>query len=109
MKQPCNYILVNRPHGTFYVGVTTALAERMAEHTQGLFEGFTKKYGIKTLVYYELHQTMETAIAREKVLKRWHRAWKVRLVEQMNPDWRNLFDTGTGEILFGLADREAPR
>ncbi len=108
MKQPCVYILVNRPHGTFYVGVTSTLTERMVQHTQGLFDGFTKKYGIKMLVYYEMHETMESAIAREKVLKRWHRGWKVRLVEQMNPDWRNLFDPATGEVSFGAADREAP-
>ncbi|OYW54187.1 MAG: endonuclease [Hyphomicrobium sp. 32-62-53] len=109
MKRPCVYILVNRPHGTFYVGVTSDLAQRMANHVQGLFDGFTKKYAIKMLVYYEMHETMDAAIAREKVLKRWHRAWKVRLIELMNPNWRNLFDPTTGEIAFGDADIESPK
>jgi putative endonuclease len=109
MKRPCVYILVNRPHGTFYVGVTSALAQRMANHVQGLFDGFTKKYAVKMLVYYEMHETMDAAIVREKTLKRWHRAWKVRLIEQMNPNWRNLFDTTTGEIAFGDADIDSPK
>ena len=108
MKQPCVYILVDHPHGTFYVGVASNLQHRMAEHTQGLLEGFTKRYAIKMLVYYEMHHTMETAIKREKLLKRWNRAWKVRLIEQMNPDWRSLFDPATGEIAFGAADRGQP-
>lgn len=106
MKQPCVYILVNRPHGTFYVGVTGDLHTRMAEHDQGLLDGFTKRYGIKTLVYYELHETFDVAIKREKLLKRWNRVWKVRLIEHMNPEWRNLYDDRTGEIAFGPADVE---
>jgi putative endonuclease len=106
MMRPCVYNLVNRPHGTFYVGVTSDFAKRMAEHDQGLIDGFTKRYGIKMLVYYEMHETMDAAIAREKLLKRWNRAWKVRLVEQMNPEWRSLFDAATGEIAFGPAEVE---
>ena len=106
MKVPCVYILVSKPYGTFYVGVSSDLHTRMAQHSQGLIEGFTKKYGIKMLVYYEMHETMEAAIAREKLLKRWNRAWKYRLIEQMNPEWRNLFDQETGEIAFGPADAE---
>ena len=106
MKDPCVYILVSRPHGTFYVGVTSDLHSRMDEHSKGLMEGFTKKYGIKTLVYYEMHDGIATAIAREKLLKRWRRVWKVRLVEQMNPEWLNLYDPETGEISFGPAERE---
>ena len=109
MKSPCVYILVNRPHATFYVGVTSDLAQRMASHVQGLFDGFTKKYPIKILVYYEMHETMDAAIAREKSLKRWHCAWKVRLIEQMNPNWRNMFDPTTGEIAFGDADIDRPK
>ena len=67
------------------------------ERTRGLFDGFTKKkYGITTLVYYEMQETMKAAIARKKMLKRWHRAWKVRIVEQMNPYWRNRFDPASG-------------
>ena len=104
MKRPAIYILARDAYGTFYVGVTSNLHHRMAEHTQGLIEGFTKKYGIKMLVYYEFHETMVSAIAREKLLKRWNRAWKYRLIEQMNPEWRNLFDAATGELAFGSVD-----
>lgn len=104
MKSPCVYILASEPYGTFYVGVTSDLHQRMAEHTQELIDGFTKKYGIKMLVYYEHHETMEAAIKREKLLKRWNRAWKYRLIEQMNPEWKNLFDPETGEIMFGPAE-----
>mgnify|MGYP001263643783 CR=1 FL=1 len=106
MKHPCVYILASKKHGTFYVGVTSELHDRMAEHDQGLIEGFTKKYGIKILVYYEHHETMDAAIKREKLLKRWRREWKYRLIEQMNPEWRNLYDPATGEIVFGPAEVE---
>ena len=98
MKNPCVYLLASDPYGTLYIGVTSDLANRMAAHVQGLYEGFTKKYGIKLLVYYEFHETMEAAIAREKLLKRWERPWKYRIIEQMNPEWQNLFDPKTGEI-----------
>ena len=104
MKLPCVYILASRPNGVLYVGVTSDLEGRMAEHDQGLIEGFTKRYGIKLLVYYEFHDTMGAAIRREKQLKAWNRAWKVRLIESMNPEWRNLFDPATGEIAVGPAD-----
>jgi len=104
MKTPCVYILAGEAYGTLYVGVTSNLNQRIAEHTQGLFDGFTKKYGIKLLVYYEMHETMDAAIAREKLLKRWNRAWKYRLIENMNPDWRNLFDPATGKVAFGSTD-----
>lgn len=97
---------MSKPYGTFYVGVTSNLAQRMAAHTQGLFDGFTKKYAVTLLVYYECHETMDAAIAREKLLKRWRREWKYRLIEQMNPTWLNLFDTKTGEIAFGPAEAE---
>lgn len=107
MKCPCVYILASKPYGTLYVGTTSDLHMRMAQHTQGLFEGFTEKYGIKRLVYYEMHETMLIAIAREKRLKRWNRAWKYRLIEQINPEWRNLFDETTGEIAFGLPGAES--
>jgi putative endonuclease len=85
MKQPAAYMLARNAYDTFYVGVTSDLHKRMVEHTQGLIEGFSKKYGIRMLVYYELHETMDAAIARETLLKRWNRAWKYRLIEQMNP------------------------
>ncbi len=76
----------------------------MSEHEQALIDGFTKKYGIKRLVYYEMHASMLEAIAREKRLKRWNRTWKYRLIEQMNPEWRNLFHPLSGEIAFGPAE-----
>ncbi len=104
MKRPCVYILASKPYGTLYVGVSSDLNNRMAQHAQGLIDGFTKKYGIKLLVYYEMHATMDAAIAREKLLKRWRREWKYRIIEQMNPEWRDLFDRETGEIGFGSVD-----
>jgi putative endonuclease len=105
-KQPCVYILASEPNGTLYIGVTSALADRVSLHKQGLLEGFTKKYGVHTLVYYELHHTMNEAIGRETQLKKWQRAWKIRLIEQMNPEWQDLFDEHTGAILDGPADRQ---
>ncbi|ADJ24088.1 Excinuclease ABC C subunit domain protein [Hyphomicrobium denitrificans ATCC 51888] len=104
MKRPCVYILASKPYGTLYVGVTSDLPHRMAQHDQGLIDGFTKKYRVKTLVYYEMHETMDAAIVREKRLKRWQRTWKYRLIEQMNPEWSNLVDAATGEIEFGSID-----
>jgi putative endonuclease len=106
MKRPCVYILASKPLGTLYVGVTSDLRKRMAQHTQGLREGFTKEYGVKRLAYYEMHETMLDAIAREKQLKGWHRIWKIRLIERVNPEWQDLFDPATGEVLFGTADVE---
>ena len=85
MKRPCVYILTNKPLGTLYIGVTSNLHKRMAEHAQGLVEGFTKRYGVKRLVYYELYDSMTDAIRREKRLKDWQRLWKIRLIEGMNP------------------------
>ncbi len=103
---PCVYILASKRNGVLYIGVTSALADRMAQHTHGLIEGFTKRYGVKLLVYYEFHATMPDAIRREKQLKEWQRAWKVRLIASMNPEWRNLFDPATGAIADGPADRQ---
>jgi len=104
MKVPCVYILASKRNGVLYIGVTSDLHGRMAEHDQALLEGFTKRYGIKQLVYFEFHETMEQAIRREKQLKEWKRAWKVRLIESTNPEWLNLFDPGTGEIAETPAD-----
>jgi putative endonuclease len=97
-KSPCVYVLASAPNGVLYIGVTSDLHHRMAQHDQGLFEGFTKTYGVKQLVYYEFFETMPDAIGREKRLKEWQRAWKVRLIKGANPEWRNLFDPLTGEI-----------
>lgn len=104
--QPCVYILASQPKGILYIGVTSDLGHRMVEHDQGLIDGFTKRYGIKLLVYYEMHHTMPDAILREKQLKQWRRAWKVRLILALNPEWHNLFDPESGEIKFGPADIE---
>jgi len=104
MKEPCVYIAASKRDGVLYVGVTGDLEGRMAEHSQALANGFTKRYGVKLLVYYEFHDTFDEAIRRETQLKKWKRAWKVRLIESMNPEWANLFDAGTGEIHFGPAD-----
>ena len=85
------YILATRKHGTLYVGVTSDLVRRVYEHRIGAVDGFTKRYGVKTLVYFETHETAEAAIAREKKLKRWRRAWKFDLIEENNFDWRDLY------------------
>jgi putative endonuclease len=95
MKHACVYILASKPNGVLYIGVTNNLEGRMAQHDQGLIEGFTLRYGVKRLVYYEFHESMNEAIRREKQLKEWRRAWKVRLIESMNPEWINLFDPNT--------------
>ena len=91
MKQPCVYLLASQRNGTLYVGVTSNLVQRVWQHKEGVAEGFTKKYGLKTLVWFELHETMESAIAREKAIKEWKRAWKLTLIEKTNPEWRDLY------------------
>ena len=94
MKAPCVYILANRPNGTLYIGVTSNLVQRVWQHKNDLVEGFTKRYGVHRLVWYEAHENMESAITREKMLKRWKRAWKVRLIKEANPEWSDLYDEG---------------
>jgi putative endonuclease len=107
-KQPCVYILASERDGVLYIGVTSNIANRVSLHKQDLIEGFTKRYGVHLLVYYEMHHTMPEAIRREKQLKKWDRAWKVRLIEQLNPEWRNLW-TETGEILMmGPGGQDVP-
>ena len=86
------YILASQPGGTLYVGVTKDLVRRTYEHREGLVLGFTKRYAVKTLVYYEAHDTARTAIQREKNIKHWSREWKIDLIVSMNPDWRDLYD-----------------
>jgi putative endonuclease len=86
------YILASRRNGTLYTGVTDDLARRVHEHRTGAVAGFTKRYGVKTLVYVEAHDDVVQAIAREKRIKRWRRAWKIALIEKENPEWRDLFD-----------------
>jgi putative endonuclease len=89
--QPAVYILASRRNGTLYVGVTSQLVKRVYEHKHDLAHGFTKKYGIHQLVYFELAEDMLSAISREKQIKKWKRAWKVALIERSNPDWRDLY------------------
>ena len=87
------YAMTNRRNGTFYVGVTSDLLRRCCEHRNGLLSGFTKQYGLKRLVYFQQYDDIRTAIQREKVMKHWPRAWKVRLIHQQNPNWEGLYDT----------------
>ena len=90
-KSFCVYILASDRNGTLYVGVTSDLVKRVWQHREGQAEGFTKKYGVKDLVWYEMHDGAESAIAREKRLKSWRRAWKIELIEAMNPYWNDLY------------------
>ncbi len=90
MKQPVVYILAGEPYGTLYIGVTSNLAARIEAHRNGAVGGFTKQYDVQTLVYFEVHAEMYEAIQREKRLKKWNRAWKIRLIEEMNPEWKDL-------------------
>jgi putative endonuclease len=85
------YIMSNRPNGTLYVGVTSNLPRRVWEHREGLVDGFTKRYGLKMLVYAEQHPDIGTAIQRETTMKHWPRAWKVNLILAQNPDWADLY------------------
>ena len=91
MKLPCVYILASRRNGTLYIGVTSDLAQRVWQHKNDVAEGFSKQFGVHTLVWYESHESMESAIAREKALKKWRRAWKLDLIEQENPQWHDLY------------------
>jgi putative endonuclease len=86
------YIMTNRHRGALYIGVTSDLARRAWEHRQGVIEGFTKRYGLKYLVFAEHHDDIRDAIQREKSLKRWLRSWKLRLIGEANPTWRDLYD-----------------
>ena len=92
MKQPCVYLLANRQNGTLYVGVTSDLAKRVWEHKNKVVEGFTNRYSVDRLVWYELHNSMETAISREKAIKEWKRAWKLAMIEKDNPEWQDLYE-----------------
>ncbi len=86
------YILCSKRNGTLYVGVTNDLGRRVLEHRMGAVPGFTRRYDVKSLAWYEEHGDVNEAIAREKAVKRWDRAWKLALIERMNPQWRDLFD-----------------
>jgi putative endonuclease len=90
-KQPAVYILASKRNGTLYTGVTSDLTKRVWEHKNDMAEGFTKRYSVHQLVWYELHESMESAIKREKSMKEWRRAWKLELIENDNPDWQDLY------------------
>ena len=91
MISPSIYILANKPNGTLYVGSTSNLPQRIWQHKNNLVDGFSKKYRVHLLVYYEQYEDMYTAICRERQLKRWNRAWKIELIEAKNPDWDDLY------------------
>ena len=90
-KQPCVYLLASKRNGAIYTGVTSNLLKRIWEHKSNVVKGFTSKYGVHTLVWYEIHETMESAIQREKTIKNWKRVWKMKIIEEMNPGWRDLY------------------
>jgi putative endonuclease len=101
-KQPCVYILASRPNGTLYIGVTSNLIGRIYQHRQKLIAGFTQRYNVHNLVWYEIHEQMETAILREKQLKNWSRVAKKRLIEMSNPMWHDLpTDLGLPSLASG--------
>ena len=91
MKTPCVYILASRQNGALYLGVTSNLPQRVWQHKGDFVAGFTKQYNVHRLVWYEVHESMESAIAREKAIKKWRRQWKINLIEAENPDWRDLY------------------
>lgn len=91
MKSPCVYILASRRDGALYVGVTSDLVQRVWQHKSDFVKGFTSRYNIHSLVWYEAHDSMESAIAREKAIKKWRRQWKIDLIVQSNPYWRDLY------------------
>ncbi len=96
-KQPAVYMLASQRNGTLYVGVTSNLVKRLWEHKNNVVQGFTQRYDVHRLAYYELHASMEAAITREKQLKKWNRAWKLRLIEEHNPQWRDLWPDVIGQ------------
>ena len=99
-RQPAVYILASIRNGTLYTGVTSSLVQRAWQHRESTHEGFTARYAVRRLVFYELHGDMEHAILREKRLKKWNRAWKVRLIEERNPEWLDLWDEILGRPGF---------
>ena len=96
MKQPAVYILTTGKRGTLYIGVTGNLVVRIWQHREHVAAGFTTRYNVTMLVWYELHATMESAITREKQLKKWNREWKLRLIQDANPEWRDLWEEIVG-------------
>ncbi len=99
MKQPAGYILASGRNGTLYTGVTSNLVGRTWQHKEHVVDGFTKKYDVTIVVWYELHGTMESAILREKQVKAWKREWKIRLIEETNPYWNDLWTDIIGQTV----------
>ena len=95
-KQPAVYILTSVRNGTLYIGVTSDLVKRIWQHKTNCVPGFTERHGVHTLVFYEMHVSMDAAITREKRLKKWNRLWKLRLIEELNPGWRDLWEDIVG-------------
>lgn len=93
MKAGYVYIMAGRRNGTIYIGVTSDLVARVYQHRNSLIDGFTKKYGCKLLIWYEVHDTIDAARYRELQMKKWNRTWKLRAIEEMNPDWNDLFES----------------
>ena len=91
-KRPCVYILASRRNGTLYVGVTADLTRRIWEHRTGAVSSFTRHYAVHTLVFAEFHETLESAIQREKRIKKWRREWKLELIERANPQWHDIYN-----------------
>ena len=91
-KSPCVYLLASKPDGVLYLGVTSDLVKRIWQHKNSFVDGFSKKYNVHNLVWFEQHVDILSAITREKNIKRWKREWKVRLIEESNPEWRDLYD-----------------
>ncbi|RJP70259.1 MAG: GIY-YIG nuclease family protein [Ignavibacteriales bacterium] len=91
MKQYYVYILASKKNGTLYIGITNDLMRRVYEHREGLIDGFTKKYNVKNLVYFEIISNVTEAIKREKAMKKWLRKWKIELIEKSNPEWKDLY------------------
>ncbi len=91
-KQPCVYLLANKPYGTLYLGVTSNLKQRIWQHKEKVVDGFTSQYGVDKLVWFELHDSMDLAISREKNIKNWKRDWKIQLINRGNLDWYDLYD-----------------
>lgn len=96
MKQYFVYILASQKNGTLYTGFTSNLIKRIYEHKNDLTPGFTRKYGVKTLVYFEMTNNVQEAIKREKNIQAWKRSWKIRLIERSNPNWRDLYPEISG-------------
>jgi putative endonuclease len=90
------YILTSGRYGTLYTGVTSDLIKRTWQHREGFVAGFTKKYGVKQLVWFEAHENIQSAITREKQIKKWNRAWKIKLIQEQNPRWRDLYEDVVG-------------